>query len=115
MGVDLSLLVGKLYKSGIPVRGLAHPTVFGAATGGLGGPGGNSNTTLRKNSALGRIPGIVEDLPHHTDTKNNTDTSNSIQNVQRFEEFGAVMVTPRNFYRLLQTGQNALVSFLCMY
>ena len=26
-----------------------------------------------------------------------------------FEKFGAVMVTPRNYYRLLQTGQNALL------
>ena len=92
----MSLLVGKLYKSGIPVRGLAHPVIFQG-----GGFASGSGTRLGKSRELGRVPGI-EEPP--TDGDNN-----NLQNVQKFEEFGAVMVTPRNFYRLMQTGQNALL------
>jgi len=95
VGGDLALLVGKLYKNGIPVRGLAHPFIF---QGGSFGPG--SGTKLQKSRELGRVPGI-EEPP--------MDGGNNIQSMQRFEEFGAVMVTPRNFYRLMQTGQNALL------
>jgi 1-acyl-sn-glycerol-3-phosphate acyltransferase len=95
VGADLSMLVGKLYKNGIPVRGLAHPVVFQGRTA----PG--STKKLGKNRQLGRVPGL-ENPP--ADGNNN-----NLQNVQKFEEFGAVMVTPRNFYRLMQTGQNALL------
>jgi len=98
LGADLGMLVAKLFKNGIPVRGLAHPFIFQGATG--GGPG--SSSSLRKSRELGRVPGIEE--PTSDDGGNN-----SLQNMQNFEEFGAVMVTPKNFYRLMQTGQNALL------
>ena len=94
VGLDLSLLVGKLFKNGIPVRGLAHPVIFQGGT--TTTPG--SESKLSKNRELGRVPG-VEEPP----------TDGGIQDIQRFEEFGALMVTPRNFYRLMQTGQNALL------
>jgi 1-acyl-sn-glycerol-3-phosphate acyltransferase len=88
------MLVGKLFKNGIPVRGLAHPVIF------QGGTVPGSGKKLQKNRHLGRVPG----------EKPSTDeNNNNAQNVQKFEEFGAVMVTPRNFYRLMQTGQNALL------
>ena len=90
LGLDLSFLVAKLYKNGIPVRGLAHPVIFQGATA-LGGD--NFGT----NSELGRVPGI-EPPP-----------STGGGDTQNFEKFGAVMVTPKNFYRLMQTGQNALL------
>lgn len=95
MGADLSLLVGKLYKNGLTVRGLAHPVVF------QGGNVPRSEKKLRKNRELGRVPGLEK-------PSRNTNGGN-LADVQRFEEFGAVMVTPRNFYRLMQTGQNALL------
>jgi len=85
LGVDLSLLVAKLYKNGIPVRGLTHPIIFQGA----------SSINVGVNSELGRVPGIESPL--------------SGGGTQDFEKFGAVMVTPRNFYRLMQTGQNALL------
>ena len=44
----------------------------------------------------GRIPGLVAD-----------DTPDPLSG--GFEKYGAVKVTPRNFYRLLQTGQSALL------
>ncbi len=95
MGADLSLLVGKLYKNGVCVRGLAHPVIFQA------GSAPQSGKKLRKSRTLGRVPGI-----HNPPTEGN---NGNLQNMQKFEEFGAVMVTPRNFYRLMQTGQNALL------
>jgi len=99
VGLDLSLLVGKLYKNGIPVRGLAHPIIFQGDT--TTAPGSDTGSKLGKNRELGRIPGI-EEPP-------STDGGNNLQDVQKFDEFGAVMVTPKNFYRLMQTGQNALL------
>ena len=98
MGADLSLLVGKLYKNGVPVRGMAHPVVFQGATGGAAFA---NDKRLGKNKQLGRVPGLEEPPKDEGNT--------NVQNVQRFEEFGAVMVTPRNFYRLMQTGQNGLL------
>lgn len=96
VGADLSLLVGKLYKNGLCVRGLAHPVIF---QGSGGAP--QSGSRLRKSRQLGRVPGI-EAPP----TEGN---NGNFQGGLQFEEFGAVMVTPRNFYRLMQTGQNALL------
>ena len=90
LGLDLSFLVAKLYKNGIPVRGLGHPVIFQGANA-LDGDNFGINTEL------GRVPGIEAPPP----TNGN--------NVQNFEKFGAVMVTPKNFYRLMQTGQNALL------
>jgi hypothetical protein len=62
-------------------RGMAHPVAF-LATQDLPG------------ELKGRKPGIVA-MP---------DFLNS-----NFEQFGAVMVTPRNYYRLMQSGQDALL------
>jgi hypothetical protein len=69
---------------------LGHPVIFLANGGGVGG----DSTSLRRNEELGRVPGL----------KPTRDT-----NPGNFQKFGAVMVTPRNFYRLMETGQNALL------
>lgn len=84
MGLDLNLLVSELLENDIVVRGLAHPVVFQ----------GNS----KSDELDGRTPG----LQRKTDTPGPADTSN-------FRKFGAVMVTPKNYYRVLQSGQNALL------
>jgi pimeloyl-ACP methyl ester carboxylesterase/1-acyl-sn-glycerol-3-phosphate acyltransferase len=88
VGADLSFLVAKLFKNGILVRGLGHPVLFQSFPGGDG--------SLRTSDELGRVPGL---RPSETLT---TGPNN-------YPTFGAVKVTPRNFYRLMQTGQNALL------
>lgn len=87
MGLDLNLLISELIENDILVRGLAHPIVFQSA------PGASSKV----DELGGRTPGLQR-KPSGT----GPDTSN-------FQAFGAVMVTPRNFYRVLQSGQNALL------
>lgn len=89
--LDLQLLVADLWQErGIFMRGLAHPVTFTASQNlnfrDLGGrrPGLNSNNGDNNNDGGGFGPG-------------------------NFEKFGAVRVTPRNYYRLLQTGQDALL------
>lgn len=77
-----------LEERGIKARGLAHPVVFGTADGFGGAPGGNNAAVSKRN----RDGNIKEDGPNGT-----------------FEQFGAVMVTPRNYYRLMQTGQTGLL------
>ncbi|KAL3914406.1 MAG: hypothetical protein SGILL_006113 [Bacillariaceae sp.] len=94
LGVDLSFLVAKLYKNDIVVRGLGHPVLFqGGGFSSNAGPSGESS--LRRNSELGRVPGL--------------NPSTAAAAPENYETFGAVMVTPRNFYRLMQSGQNALL------
>lgn len=87
VGLDLNLLIAKLIESDILVRGLAHPIVFQAAQG----------STAKVDELGGRTPGL-----RSRSTGRGPNTSN-------FQQFGAVMVTPRNFYRVLQSGQNALL------
>ena len=77
-------MIAKLIENDIVVRGLAHPIIFQ----------GSGSDELN-----GRTPGIS---PKTSDGNSATDTSN-------FRTFGAVMVTPRNYYRVLQSGQNALL------
>lgn len=83
MGLDLNLLISKFIDSGIVVRGLAHPIVFQGSS--------------QSDELGGRTPG----LQRKTNNRG-PDTSN-------FRMFGAVMVTPKNYYRMLQSGQNALL------
>lgn len=87
MGLDLNLLISELIENDIVVRGLAHPIVFQSA------PGSSS----RVDELGGRTPGL-----QRKPSGNGPDPSS-------FQTFGAVMVTPRNFYRVLQSGQNALL------
>ena len=92
LGLDLAIIIAELLEQrGIAARGLAHPVVFQAGNGvGAGeGPaptGGQSRRTSKrdKNGPVDPPPGD-------------------------FQTFGAVMVTPRNYYRLMQTGQVGLL------
>ncbi|KAG7353590.1 lysophospholipase [Nitzschia inconspicua] len=94
LGVDLSILVAKLYRNGITVRGLGHPVLFQGT--GQASPGASSGS-LQRNDELGRVPGI------------NTNRFAAATSPENYQKFGAVMVSPRNFYRLMETGQNALL------
>lgn len=79
---DLRLFVPDLWEErGIFLRGLAHPVTF---FGSRDNPG----------ELHGRTPGVLDSLnPFNGD----------------FQQFGAVEVTPKNYYRLMQTGQDALL------
>uniref|UniRef100_A0A7S3Q0K0 AB hydrolase-1 domain-containing protein n=1 Tax=Chaetoceros debilis TaxID=122233 RepID=A0A7S3Q0K0_9STRA len=84
-GLDLGMIISQLLEErDIKARGLAHPVIFGTADG----FGGNNAAVSKRN----KDGPIKEDGP------------NGI-----FEQFGAVMVTPRNYYRLMQTGQTGLL------
>lgn len=79
---DLRLLVAELYEQrGILPRGLAHPITFFA-------------TQDKPGELGGRTPGLRDD-------------SNPVNG--DFQKFGAIQVTPRNYYRVLQAGHDALL------
>jgi 1-acyl-sn-glycerol-3-phosphate acyltransferase len=89
LGLDLGLIIAELLEQReIAARGLAHPIIFQGANGFGGGPGpaGTSRRITKRNR-----DGLVD--PPLGD----------------FQTFGAVMVTPRNYYRLMETGQTALL------
>lgn len=88
VGIDLTILIAKLIENDILVRGLAHPVVFQATPG---------SSSKRVDELGGRTPGL------------NLKPSRAGPGTANFQAFGAVMVTPRNFYRVLQSGQNALL------
>lgn len=77
-----------LTERGIAARGLAHPIVFqgGNGFGGGAGPTGPPQRIVKRNKD-GQL-----DRPKGD-----------------FQTFGAVMVTPKNFYRLMATGQTGLL------
>ncbi len=91
IGLDLGMIIAELIEErGITARGLAHPIVFQGANGqsntnGFGGPGRPRRITKRNKE------GMVDAPPGD------------------FQNFGAVMVTPKNFYRLMATGQTGLL------
>ncbi len=89
LGLDLGLIIAELIEErGINARGLAHPIVFGSGDGfgdGFGGGGGGDNQVTKR------------------------DKNGRISEPGTFQQFGAVMVTPRNYYRLMQTGQAGLL------
>uniref|UniRef100_A0A7S4HRM0 AB hydrolase-1 domain-containing protein n=1 Tax=Odontella aurita TaxID=265563 RepID=A0A7S4HRM0_9STRA len=86
-GLDLGIIISQLIEErSIKARGLAHPIVFQSGNGNPFGGNDGPAQTEQVQDANGDpfSPGL-------------------------FETFGAVMVTPRNYYRLMQTGQNALL------
>ena len=84
VGLDLNLLVPKFLEENITVRGLAHPVLF--------------QNDIR-DELEGRQPGLTVD----------TSIQQGPNNAALFRRFGAVQVTPRNYYRLMETGQNVLL------
>lgn len=80
-GADLRVLFAELLEEkGIVARGLAHPVTFAMS---------------ELNELGGRIPGML-DNPNRGPSGD-------------FQEFGALPVTPRNYYKLMQTGQTGLL------
>jgi hypothetical protein len=80
VGSDLRIIFAELFeKKGIAPRGLAHPIAF---------------TGTQLNEIGGRTPGIA--------------TSPGGVNGDLYE-FGAIPVTPKNYYRLMQSGQAGLL------
>ncbi|KAL7538386.1 hypothetical protein ACHAXR_008527 [Thalassiosira sp. AJA248-18] len=87
-GQDLGMIISELLEErGIVARGLAHPVALGVAEGGIG----PEEPTVRKQK---RRWEFNEDNQFEADL---------------FKLFGAVKVSPRNFYRLLQTNQTVLL------
>jgi len=83
-GLDLGMIVAQLIEErGIAVRGLAHPILF-------------SNTTNSRPNSRAKNGLREEETTNPLDSK-------------LFQQFGAVEVSPRNYYRILQTGQNTLL------
>jgi len=81
VGRDLALILRELsLERDILPRGLAHPIAVGQ----------------QPQNELGRTPGLVNDEGFNGFSGN-------------FQKYGAVKVTPRNFYRLLQTNQDVLL------
>jgi hypothetical protein len=83
------MVVAELLRNDVTVRGLGHPVIFNGPSPGRG-------------ELDGRVPGINQKTAGSGGVEFTGNTAN-------FQRFGAVMVTPRNFYRLMQTGQNALL------
>jgi hypothetical protein len=85
VGLDLSLIVAELLEErDLICRGLGHPVIF--------------NQT-KYPELRGRTPGLRP-------SEGGNGGANSFLS---FQEFGAVAVTPRNYYKLLQSGQNGLL------
>jgi len=82
--LDLGMIISELLlERGIMARGLAHPIAMGGFT---------SGETVRKQKQRWEF----------------SDGDSQFQG-DLFSMFGAVKVTPRNFYRLLQTNQTMLL------
>jgi 1-acyl-sn-glycerol-3-phosphate acyltransferase len=101
LGLDLGMIISQLLEErGISARGLAHPVVFqGQGGNGFGGPvatddDDSEESRIERRDRNGLIPDDDEDSKQPGGT---------------FQTFGAVMVTPRNYYRLMQSGQTGLL------
>eukprot|EP00579_Thalassiosira_antarctica_P032239 CAMPEP_0201998868 /NCGR_PEP_ID=MMETSP0905-20130828/5561_1 /ASSEMBLY_ACC=CAM_ASM_000554 /TAXON_ID=420261 /ORGANISM="Thalassiosira antarctica, Strain CCMP982" /LENGTH=747 /DNA_ID=CAMNT_0048554955 /DNA_START=1 /DNA_END=2244 /DNA_ORIENTATION=+ len=90
IGLDLSMIIAQLLEErNIAARGLAHPIIFqgGNAFGGGAGPTPGPPQRITKRNKEGPVDPPPDD----------------------FQTWGAVMVSPRNFYRLMSTGQTGLL------
>jgi pimeloyl-ACP methyl ester carboxylesterase/1-acyl-sn-glycerol-3-phosphate acyltransferase len=84
--LDMRMLVAELYeKRRVFPRGLAHPITFAFT----------KDLPIELDR---RKPGILDDGSRRTNPFNGD-----------FEEFGAVEVSPKNYYRLMQSGQDAIL------
>ena len=86
-GLDLGLIIAELIEEReIFARGLAHPIIFQG--GSQFANGGGPRTGRNEDVTTSNIEEDDEGL---------------------FQKFGAVMVTPRNYYKLMSTNQTALL------
>ena len=105
LGLDLGLIISQLIEErGINARGLAHPIVFSGNGSGKGDPAatGNGNNRSSNNNSNG------QSQLEKRDKNGRIPEENEFRGGQ-FETFGAVMVTPRNYYRLMETSQAGLL------
>ncbi|KAL7526569.1 hypothetical protein ACHAXR_006268 [Thalassiosira sp. AJA248-18] len=87
IGLDLGMIIAQLLvERNIAARGLAHPIVFQGGNGGGAGPTGPPQRITKRDK-----DGPVD--PPAGD----------------FQMFGAVQVSPKNFYRLMASGQTGLL------
>mmetsp|Transcript_19534 Transcript_19534/g.28967 ORF Transcript_19534/g.28967 Transcript_19534/m.28967 type:complete len:721 (+) Transcript_19534:249-2411(+) len=94
-GLDLGLIIAQLLEErNMTARGLGHPILF------------NNNFTKDELVVLPNQPATPGLVTHHDDKQLRQRQGG--QN-RLFTKFGAVPVTPRNYYRLLQSGQNVLL------
>lgn len=82
-----------LEQRGMFARGLAHPVTFSADQ--------KFDLEIRD-----RTPGFI--INERTKSRRASQFG-PLAGTTSFENFGAVVVTPRNYYRLLQSGQNVLL------
>ena len=91
-GLDLGMIISQLLEErGIMAHGLAHPLVMGDFATGGGPRAGSDEPRVRKQKRR---------WEYNEDSQFGSDL---------FSMFGAVRVSPRNFYRLMQTNQTALL------
>jgi len=91
VGQDLNMIVAELLEQrGLIARGLGHPIIFNQTSN-------SENLELR-----GRTPGLV-------DNNNNNNNNAGVNAFATYQKFGAVEVNPRNYYKLMQSGQAALL------
>jgi hypothetical protein len=89
VGLDLSMIVAELLEErNLVVRGLAHPVVY--------------NQT-RFPELRGRTPGLL------ASASGGGGPGAGVNQFSQFQQFGAIPVTPRNYYKLMQSGQNGLL------
>ncbi len=92
LSLDLGMIISELLEQrGIVARGLAHPIAIGGFAGGESNTGAE-RPTVRKQKRRWEF----------------NDEDSQLQG-DLFSMFGAVKVSPRNFYRLLQTNQTMLL------
>lgn len=91
-GQDLGMIISELLEErGIIARGLAHPVALGEFTG---QDSGTSEPKVREQKRRWEF---------------NENSQSLAAPMALFSMFGAVKVSPRNFYRLLQTNQTVLL------
>lgn len=103
LGLDLGMIIAQLIEErSINARGLAHPIIFsGEGVGeGFGGEMGGGENNRNRNDG--------ESLVEKRDRNGRIPDENPLSR-GTFETFGAVMVTPRNYYRLMESSQAGLL------
>lgn len=117
MALDMGVLVEELYREkDILMRGLAHPAIFSSMRGGndgdreeeKGGAEGEGDKA-GGNNASPSLPRLPSFLGNSDDDDRNKDP----RSANRFEafmtEWGAVPVSGRNFFKLMQQGEAVLL------
>ncbi len=112
LGLDLGMIIAQLIEErGINARGLAHPIIFqgGDAFGGGFGEPVESNDDGDNNDNDNKKKKNKNDNRIEKRDRNGRIKDENSKAGGTFESFGAVMVSPRNYYRLMENSQTALL------